>query len=69
MGATPQDYNITRWAGVTFNASKIRNGKSSEVRFKKQRDQLANWNEQILGKGFMHKYSGHELPLKTADLF
>ena len=23
----------------------------------------------MLGKGFMHKYSGHELPGKTADLF
>ena len=57
---------MTKWAGVNYS----KNGPqpADDVDFRRSRDHLTDWTNNVLGKNYMYKHDGRELPIKTANL-
>ena len=56
--------NVTKWAGNNIPVKQYQD----VGRFKHKNDGMANWYNEMLGKNYLNKHSGHESIGKTAFL-
>ena len=59
---------ISKWAGMNIPMRGANNPGETDTRFRRSKDHVTDWTNAVLGKGYVHKHSGHEMSLKTANL-